>query len=273
MLRTDAPGAAAAGDEPLDPDAELRALRARAYGPDADIEADPAALRRLRQLEAGLTERTPAPPDGAHRLTAAERSAPAPDPVAAPPPVVHAAPPSDVPPTAGPSASRGRGRRGRPRRATLLWLAATVVVALVSATVAWAVTRRVEADPEQVAVLGVNPDQRIPTVFGVEQNARRYTDYLGLTVVALLGRGWLGGAPDDYCLLVMDSSRIEWRTNSYTGEMYGGCGAGDFPATVQLRIVPGLPEELVARFPAGSALQFVLAGDEVVVLSDRGGEG
>ncbi|MDE0546564.1 hypothetical protein [Microbacterium sp. C7(2022)] len=31
---------------------ELRELRARAYGPDADIDRDPAALRRLRELEA-----------------------------------------------------------------------------------------------------------------------------------------------------------------------------------------------------------------------------
>ena len=32
---------------------ELRALRARAYGPSADIDQDPAAVRRLHELEAG----------------------------------------------------------------------------------------------------------------------------------------------------------------------------------------------------------------------------
>ncbi|BDV30894.1 hypothetical protein [Microbacterium terricola] len=36
---------------PLDARAELADLRRRAYGPDADIHADPAALARLRELE------------------------------------------------------------------------------------------------------------------------------------------------------------------------------------------------------------------------------
>lgn len=41
---------------------ELRALRARAYGPHADIELDAAAVQRLRELEAqssGSTTRSP----------------------------------------------------------------------------------------------------------------------------------------------------------------------------------------------------------------------
>ena len=41
---------------------ELRALRARAYGPYADIELDPRAVQRLRELEAqssGSTTRSP----------------------------------------------------------------------------------------------------------------------------------------------------------------------------------------------------------------------
>ena len=37
----------------LSPDEnELRELRARAYGPNADIQSDPAALARLSELEA-----------------------------------------------------------------------------------------------------------------------------------------------------------------------------------------------------------------------------
>lgn len=42
--------------------AELRALQRRAYGPDADIHTDPAALARLRVLEAAAAR--PAPPPG-----------------------------------------------------------------------------------------------------------------------------------------------------------------------------------------------------------------
>jgi len=52
-------------DQPLSaPDAgrELRDLRARAYGPDADIQDDPAALARLAELEARHA-RAAAPPE------------------------------------------------------------------------------------------------------------------------------------------------------------------------------------------------------------------
>src|ERR687897_460773 len=55
-------------------EAELQRLRARAYGPGADIHDDPLALRRLNELEevhrAGSTRRSPprgAPPP-AHAL-------------------------------------------------------------------------------------------------------------------------------------------------------------------------------------------------------------
>ncbi|WJL96799.1 hypothetical protein QSU92_06405 [Microbacterium sp. ET2] len=43
--------------------AELRALQRRAYGPDADIHSDPAALARLRALEAAGSLPTPPPGD------------------------------------------------------------------------------------------------------------------------------------------------------------------------------------------------------------------
>ncbi|TQK20853.1 hypothetical protein FBY40_3397 [Microbacterium sp. SLBN-154] len=39
--------------------AELRALQRRAYGPDADIDTDPAALARLRELETAAARPTP----------------------------------------------------------------------------------------------------------------------------------------------------------------------------------------------------------------------
>jgi hypothetical protein len=45
---------------PSDAARELAELRARAYGPDADIQTDPAALARLRELEAS---RLPRPPE------------------------------------------------------------------------------------------------------------------------------------------------------------------------------------------------------------------
>src|SRR6476469_2850542 len=43
---------------------ELADLRKRAYGPDADIDDDPVALRRLLELEALLHVEAPTPVDG-----------------------------------------------------------------------------------------------------------------------------------------------------------------------------------------------------------------
>lgn len=45
------PDARAGSSQPTDAGRELRDLRARAFGPDADIDADPAALVRLVELE------------------------------------------------------------------------------------------------------------------------------------------------------------------------------------------------------------------------------
>ena len=70
-------------DRPSDTDRELNALRLRAYGPDPDIEADPAALARLVELEAAHSAAAAAaaaaptePPDGdrwrSHRRRATE---------------------------------------------------------------------------------------------------------------------------------------------------------------------------------------------------------
>ena len=44
---------------PPDAERELAELRTRAYGPDADIQTDPAALARLRELEAAHRPRAP----------------------------------------------------------------------------------------------------------------------------------------------------------------------------------------------------------------------
>lgn len=48
---------------PSDAERELAELRARAYGPDADIQTDPAALARLWELEATHLPRPPKPED------------------------------------------------------------------------------------------------------------------------------------------------------------------------------------------------------------------
>jgi hypothetical protein len=252
--------------------AELRALRSRAYGPYADIDGDAPALRRLSELEAlaqhhSMTEHESTPDAGA---SLERHDEPAPEEALTEP--FRPAPPSS-PDGEGQEARHADGPPGRavrwePRRLLLLWVASLAVAVLVAATASWLVTRKVQASPQQVAVLGTSADQRLPTVFGVDPDGRRFEDYLGLTVFALRGRGWMGGAKDDYCLLLMESAKVDAESNSYSGEIYGGCGAGTFPATVQVRVTDALPDALRAEFPDRSALQFVLGDGEVVVLSD-----
>lgn len=101
--------------------AELHELRTRAYGPDADILGDPAALGRLDELEervrTGRAERLP--PD-------------AEDEAAAEPPPVAEADPVPVPDAAASAPA--------PRRHTAA-IAAAVVGALVMGGAGWAVTQ------------------------------------------------------------------------------------------------------------------------------------
>jgi hypothetical protein len=42
---------------------ELRVLRARAYGPSADIDQEPSAIQRLRELESRTSTLASRPPD------------------------------------------------------------------------------------------------------------------------------------------------------------------------------------------------------------------
>jgi hypothetical protein len=73
--------------------------------------------------------------------------------------------------------------------------------------------------------------------------------------------------------MIVETSMITDEPNSFGGAIYNGCAAGKFPATVEILIddenLQNLPDELLDAFPEGTALQFVLDGDEVIVLSDQ----
>lgn len=116
--------------------AELAALRARAYGPDADIAADPPALARLRELE--ILARPAPNPSG---ILAGDPTADAPPPSGGPdvePPRSPADPGEPVP-------TGARSRRGA-------WLAAAGAgLALVVAVVVTDSVRGPEAVPPSTA--------------------------------------------------------------------------------------------------------------------------
>lgn len=263
---------------------ELRLLRARAYGPDADIAADPAAQQRLAQLEE--QERR-------------ARTAPAPTPVDPPPlpprPAVDAAAaasgtsrsletastdetPSDD--DAGGNEETPRERRPlvRSKRSFWAWaISLAAVTALASAATASGVALvpvSTATGASQVDVLVPDPTATVPSIFGDRGlDSRGYHDYFGVTAFA--GYVQIDASENrSPCLYLLDTDEVDQGgSRGFRGNfVYGGCGAGVFPATVQFVVADGMPAAFVERFPLGTSVQFVFDGENVGVFADRDGE-
>lgn len=246
---------------------ELRSLRARAYGPDADIATDPSAVQRLRELEE-LDRRPPAPPERAD----ADRP---PGPVGSDA-EVPASDPSDEFDASDDETAPNRRPLLRSRRSVWIAAAALAGVAVV-ASVATAVGTSFTAVDRtagiaQVDALTPAPDLQIDFAgylgFDPEQT-RGYADYYGLTAFAGPTQIDSEGNRAE-CLLLSDTDDMNGSDSGArsSGVRSGGCGAGPFPATVEFIVTPSFPAEFRARFPVGSAVQFVLDGDDVGVFSD-----
>ncbi len=240
--------------------AELQALRARAYGPAADIADDAAALERLNELERAarraehpepqLDPESAEPDPGAVLLAEFAAEAPEPDADSA----VEPEPP-------------------RTRRRRWPWVAAGWAVSLVLACVAtaWLTARaplvplEVGAAAPQIASLRADPEGEVPGFFGPGGDAVVYEDFFGLRVVS--GVDW--GSPTGECLIVFDPERLIETSGgwSYEAQIFNGCAAGPFPATVEVtNALDDAPAALVEAFGDDLALQFVLDGDTVAVL-------
>ncbi|WP_417561651.1 hypothetical protein [Microbacterium sp.] len=262
---------------------ELRALRVRAYGPAPDIADDPVAVKRLAELEAA--SRTPAPsapspPRSAPPLPAPslpeqavpERAAPAATSIAPPgPPPPLPAPAvivtDSAPPPVRPAARRWYLSRGF----AVLWAASLVAVAAIVAVVTFAMTWvtpiALHANAGRIATLSPVPDFSWPTgLFGGNPPTGNGYEFHGLTVMSTKGLGF--GTSDADCLIATDTSGIQSDPEGVSGPIWYGCGAGDFPATVQLSVDDQSPKELRDVVPEGRAVQFVLDGDQLVVFSD-----
>ena len=143
---------------------ELRRLRARAYGPGADISGDPAAYARLLVLE------------DLERTERAEPAAPAPEPSvsAGGDASVGAAPvdPASLEelPDAEDERPRERAPLVRSKRTVWAWaLSLAIVAALASAATTVGVgfvPVAASVGAPQVATLTEDPGTQIPTVFG-----------------------------------------------------------------------------------------------------------
>jgi hypothetical protein len=301
---------------------ELRELRARAYGPDADLHSDPTALGRLRELEeiargrqalaAGASPReeqqSPAPAQAVGAPT--DPALTDPRTVAATGPVVadpgHAADAGDRSAAgatritggfsgaeadaaaSGPALTRSGdphhtakgGGRWNSRRVAVVLIASVVGAVVLTAAVTGVVSRRVQADPREVGVLSVDPYASIPEMFGNwqcdggectpedEVEGVVFTEFYGLSAFTIPAQ-FMGEQESASCLMLIESSQMDIEGNSFNGRIYNGCGAGEFPAIIQVPVTRELPAELRAEFPEGSGLQFILEGSEVIVLSDQ----
>ena len=246
-------------------DDELERLRARAYGPDADISDDPAAMRRLAELEAQRREApTAGAADGASadaatgsgdREDAAGESAPQESAVAesAPARADAARPPSRI-----------------ARWLPALWALSLLVVAAVAAAMTFTTTAGLlqtvpQGDARQIATVELGSNILAPRYLGLEQRAdsRGHRDWYGLTILVVRGT-WYGDTEDE-CLVIMRRADVDPNAESLSGPVFTGCSAGGLPAMLQLRVNSAMPDELLEQFPAGTGLRFVLDGSRVGV--------
>ncbi|NYF27017.1 MULTISPECIES: hypothetical protein [unclassified Microbacterium] len=276
-------------------DEELRALRARAYGPTADIEDDPAALRRLQQLEARRQPRPRAedvvppapametidsePTRAAEPVSRARRSRRQPEDAEGDALGVFDTSADDAdaaPPTAEPAERLAAWFSVRTTR--ILWVVAIVAAAAMSAAVTFALVKVTpvasSAGAPQIATLDATSDVVIPAGWmGVGPSSAVF-DFYGLVIVESSG-GYYNGSVGSDCLTVARADQVPDKDDfdssngwTYDGPMYTGCAVGAFPATVEVPFDTNMPKELTERFPDGTALQFVYEADRVGVFLD-----
>lgn len=267
-----------------DSERELRELRARAYGPRADIATDPVALRRLEDLEASRAATAAAVAgsvDTRAESVAADRGDDGrasddlldrlgddslwddPDASAGPEPTESAvAPPA---------------RLGRRRGA--LWVASVVASAAVAALATFAVTSlqtvSVSSGAPQVDTLRLTPAAVPASWFGAESNATS-AEFAGLTIFETPGWTSESGdrASDNRCLSAAKTSDLPEKGEDANmgGPIYGTCGVASFPTALAIPFSDDLPDELLERYPSGVAIQFVLDGDRIGVFLDSSEE-
>lgn len=254
--------------------AELRALRERAYGPDADIHDDPEALARLEKLEAAnapvrAEREAAAPAEPAQHVDAStdlsEDAGRADDAAETPPGEALPGPASSAPPGVA-----VRLWRWMPALwvGSILVAVAVAVAATASSTFAiFAPIAHAPAQGRQLAVL-MQQDDPVTVSFLGGTNARSYGDFHGITVL-MPAAGSFGAEQGSSCLIVVPTSDVTSSSEAFSGPLYNGCSAGAFSATVNVPVTVHLPPSLTSVVPVGRGLQFVHDGDRVGVFVDR----
>ena len=229
---------------------ELADLRRRAYGPHADIVADPAALARLRELE---------------RPTPASDGAPPP-----PPEPARAAGPASTP---EPAPTHGPVRPARPARPVSRWWIAgwAAVVALTVGAIVFALAsvRPISADGSLRQVMTLSPLGDEPGwVVSLTSGTTTHETFevAGLTIVRSSPGMFSDG---DDCVAVLPSDQPEGEQGGLSGFIHVGCGAGDLPPMVQFEVASDAPRELREMLPVGTGIRFVADGDALGVFTSE----
>ena len=254
---------------------ELRALRARAYGRDADLAQDPAAVERLRELEA----LSAVAPSGVTAVQDGHEGSRDPDAPTVVETAVWEQPAPEEQTTVGKQpapAEQEQTPLRTHRRRTAALIAGGIAVAVVASAVTWGIARiapvATSSGTPQIATLVPSTEVSAPDgIPGVAPNSPVW-EFHGLTM-SLGTRGQLGDDGGE-CLWLWRENEPSSESEQSTGDRItgwgtSGCATGSFPATVVLPL-PGddLPPELLTAFPDGRAIQFVLDGDRVGVFLD-----
>ena len=269
--------------------AELRRLRARTYGPDADLPDDPTASARLAELEAQLraereARQRPSASAASPSVEEDRRWSRSSNPSALDGNVTPAPPPTGAPSATDateaddPATSRMWAvvhmltSRLPPVATSIVAVTIAASVAL-TASIVWGLASipviSQATGARQVATLEVDDDVEIPEgFFGTASEQAIAYEYYGLLIVhSSASSAFLG---DGECLLAVDAENVTADGQGVNGPLYYGCRTGAFPATFEIVLDNSVPDELREQFPEGGALQFVLQDDRVGVFWDGG---
>jgi hypothetical protein len=248
--------------EPIDE--ELARLRARAYGPGADIDDDPRALARLRELEErprghdrGLSA-VDAPPD--HDLSGVVL--PPPPPVPPRPPLPSRAVVGEVTALAevgGATASTVSSTARRTRLAQMVGVAATAAVIATALSVPvtlWAAS----GGHSPRAVLAATDAPVADDYFGPGSDAVRYEDFIGTRVTI----GTIPGQPGRCILIEIDPQGTG--TDWVSGTTQGTCSAPGFDPVLDVSVDQmAFTDEQLAALDGATGVRFEASGDQVRV--------
>jgi hypothetical protein len=243
---------------------ELAALRARAFGRNADIHSDPEALQRLRQLETAVrrppsspTPPSPRPNDdmpdlGTDAGTDTGAGMPFPDTTAN---ASAATPASALPAAVGGSSVAPAREAGSPWR-TRLWIVGVAAAAAAGALIGvWAANH----DPTVVAVLSPAAELGVPDSLAElpgSGDATRFEDYLGAKIITYTFDDG-SETPASSCIAI----------EAEAGDISGGCATKSLDAITHLDIREDASDALLAVHESGTSLRLTHTGDRIEIRS------